>query len=807
MEGLCVDTRQDGLVNRRASRGESTGLVRTSENSAMDDEDDQRLLDIIGDVQALNNYLHGCSNKSVDTNDVPNATFGSADSLFANNTGDLDSSLKSYGNCLGVVGEAGGVELNFSSSLQFIEDELVRASPSGAEKGDEQPFDILQKSLLEADITEQTLVQEALLESTPVPTVFPEQVVSGAGFDGVAAGGLPFSGTQPQGFLQQPLQNGSSVGHIQVLGSFNGSPSVVTATGMLVQRPAGQAGGSGQGSVFSPTPGGTQVPVTLSGCGTPIPLQNIIIQRGLPPQALVKPIQPKPLPVGGQTVYSLGVQIPAAAGSPQPTQQVKVVSQSSSIVIQPSLGQQQQASIPTGQFILPTSLSLTPDHSSQSLQALNGPALQTTQPMQPMVTAEDTSTSTTYSILTNHSTSATVQLVAGQGFAAGGHLIVNQGVVSGQVAHGAPTLVQVSGTQVTTPKTWAGLSSSTSASPTPNPVQGTPIQSHFTLVSSTASSSAEYNNQIGGAVSVGLQSQPQVSVNLGQRILVPLVQSSAPSAQTGVSEQHFQTQVFAVAQDSPSAPPRLQLGSMLGDKAVKTLPATSQVEPLYTVTSSLNLHNRPVKQMLTKGDLVFQQLHQDQVKALSANRSPFTSLEDAFLQLLPYHVFQGALPTDDDFAKVDQEFEAVATDVLKRTQAMLSKYRCLLLAEAERTSPSSEIVMIDRTFNQEERRELTQDKRMVLVDPEGFLEDFCCMVKPVETTWVGDAQVPAGCSSDLDIDGCRTEMIQSQQTDVSPPSTAIEITPDMKSCQMPVTVMLKKCSSAVYHGWLFLYLS
>ena len=95
---------------------------------------------------------------------------------------------------------------------------------------------------------------------------------------------------------------------------------------------------------------------------------------------------------------------------------------------------------------------------------------------------------------------------------------------------------------------------------------------------------------------------------------------------------------------------------------------------------------------------------------------------------------------------VDEEFESVATQVLKRTQAMVNKYRRLLMVEAEvrthtlththphtntrallltegptcpvqRSSPSSEMVMIDRTFNQEERSNLTQDKRMVLVDP------------------------------------------------------------------------------------------
>lgn len=85
----------------------------------------------------------------------------------------------------------------------------------------------------------------------------------------------------------------------------------------------------------------------------------------------------------------------------------------------------------------------------------------------------------------------------------------------------------------------------------------------------------------------------------------------------------------------------------------------------------------------------------------------------------------------------------------------------LPLPSLQRSSPSSEMVMIDRTFNQEERSNLTQDKRMVMVDPgkkkkrlqivkhnillhkrfyytlplfhicliDSFLEDFCCGMK------------------------------------------------------------------------------
>ncbi|MBN3298462.1 BICRL protein, partial [Amia calva] len=114
---------------------------------------------------------------------------------------------------------------------------------------------------------------------------------------------------------------------------------------------------------------------------------------------------------------------------------------------------------------------------------------------------------------------------------------------------------------------------------------------------------------------------------------------------------------------------------------------------------------------------ILQQLQKDQLDVQVADKSSFSSLDDAIHKLLPYHVYQGALPSDEDFNRVDDEFEVVATQVLKRTQAMLNKYRRLLFVEAKRMSPSSEMVMIDRTFNQEERANLTQDKRLALMDP------------------------------------------------------------------------------------------
>lgn len=685
-------------------------------DGVMDDEDDRRLLDFIGDVQALNEYLHGSNSKSIGEDDVTNATFGSASSFFTSDTGGSSEGLKDGHNHLGEFGEAGDAELQLSSSLPFIEDDLdSETSADGVDLGGEdQPFDILQKSLLEADITEQTLAQEALLDSQPslIPTAtaFPQQLVSG-GFAGVAGPGVVAPLAQPQAFIQQvpqlPLPNGPA-GHIQVVGSFNGSASSMMTINSLEQpqillRQSGN--NSGQGTMFAPS---TPNQVSMSFNKGTIPVQNIIIQRGPTQQTLVRPIQPKPLQTGGQTVYNIsniGIQPSTttagnlvssaytATGSPQPAQQVKVVNPASSIVMHSPLGQQaqtqSQSNLPQGQFLLPSSISLTPGTTVHGFQAVNGQVLQgNTQVGDP-----SSMSTTTYSILTNQNT--TVQLIAGQNFSAGGQLIVNQGLVSGgQIGQASPTpVVQVSQRPAAAAKVWTS-----SASPSPTPVQATQTSSHLTMISSGVQ---------------GPQVCQQLSVNPGQHLLMPVGQNA--SATSGFQE--FQV---SLNQDTTAATQRgqTQLVNLLGTKVLKPLTPASQELPLTP--------KRPATQQLTRGELVLQQLRQDHSRVLSSDRTPFSSLNDVIDRLLPYHVFQGSPPQDEDFAKVDEEFEAVATQVLSRTQAMVNKYRRLLMVEAERSSPSSEMVMIDRTFNQEERGNLTQDKRMVLVDPDSFLEEFCC---------------------------------------------------------------------------------
>uniref|UniRef100_A0A674I8L3 BRD4 interacting chromatin remodeling complex associated protein n=1 Tax=Terrapene triunguis TaxID=2587831 RepID=A0A674I8L3_9SAUR len=122
-----------------------------------------------------------------------------------------------------------------------------------------------------------------------------------------------------------------------------------------------------------------------------------------------------------------------------------------------------------------------------------------------------------------------------------------------------------------------------------------------------------------------------------------------------------------------------------------------------------------------------EQLHKHQGAVLHPDyKTSFRSFEDALQRLLPYHVYQGMLPSTHDYRKVDEEFETVSTQLLKRTQAMLNKYRLLLLEESRRVSPSAEMVMIDRMFIQEEKTMLALDKQLAKEKPG---ENLCSLEK------------------------------------------------------------------------------
>ncbi|XP_027563949.1 BRD4-interacting chromatin-remodeling complex-associated protein-like, partial [Neopelma chrysocephalum] len=171
----------------------------------MDDEDGRCLLDVICDPQALNDFLHG--SEKIDSDDLLDNS-GDAASAFFEGAG-LHGQEPS-GNPL----SAEPSQPPASVDLDFLEDDIL-GSPSGAGAGAEQPCDILQQSLQEANITEQTLEAEAELDlgSFQLPALQPvvqapdgtPQIFSGA------AGAADLLGLQPpavlahQALVQQPV--------------------------------------------------------------------------------------------------------------------------------------------------------------------------------------------------------------------------------------------------------------------------------------------------------------------------------------------------------------------------------------------------------------------------------------------------------------------------------------------------------------------------------------------------------------------------------------------------------------------------
>ncbi|CAJ1064959.1 BRD4-interacting chromatin-remodeling complex-associated protein isoform X2 [Xyrichtys novacula] len=149
------------------------------------------------------------------------------------------------------------------------------------------------------------------------------------------------------------------------------------------------------------------------------------------------------------------------------------------------------------------------------------------------------------------------------------------------------------------------------------------------------------------------------------------------------------------------------------------MPAPQPPAPVQTQTTTMKM---PFSAEPSKEARMLEQLRKQQGSVLHPNYSaPFCSFEDTLHRLLPYHVYQGTANSSQDYQRVDDEFEKVSCHLLKRTQAMLDKYRHLLFAESKRLGPSAEMVMIDRMFIQEEKIALSQDRVLARERPEEFV--------------------------------------------------------------------------------------
>ncbi|XP_043917843.1 BRD4-interacting chromatin-remodeling complex-associated protein-like [Protopterus annectens] len=821
----------------------------------MDDDDDQCLLDILGEPPALNYFLHRSGSKLIT---------------------DSKPSSKSLDNHLG---EISSDELCLPTSLQFLEDELDSSSPL-QELVEDQPFDILQKSLQEANITEQTLAEEAYLDASSGSSQqcaqaslhsSPSSVssftqgsnvsnYSGQSLQPVGVGHVPVvqqaldtsfgssSVNVQQSFMQvgvnsvttQQLSNssqiGGSPGQIQLLGSVSTQPSMMTINhldgshiilkGNGQQRPANMSGGllvqrqspSGNSLYGGHNPNllTQSVGSHFSNCNVAasLPVHNIIIQRSPNPAKVPINIQPKPNQVGHQAIYSTqGMQqhhVRHGVPYPQSNSQnstlghqmtVSIVNQQnmrksaapqsvnpsgSGIVIHSPMG---QPHAPQNRFFLPTNLSVN-SNSLHHVQTINGQILHnprahmmTGQAPSEHVIVNQNSTSMvmanqSYSgqILTTQNTA--VQLVSGQAFtASGGQVLVNHGTsqtVAGQVQQISPTVLHLSPSQGSITHAKSGFATVHAGQPVS---QVMPLQNQYAVMdtSSTACPNMGQTVQpvLSGASISGVQHSQQIQAQVtvssthclpdsSLRITATYSQAATqqPFASPQVQKKLLNQPFSALTSDPQDGLKQPQLTSLLSNKmspghsncqAGKVTGGTtlqhhfgkiqqhqekqSKQGCFHTPTQAdcpSSGQKRSASSQLTKGNLILKHLQKDHSHVVAPDKTPFTSLEDTFERLIPYNVFQGSLPTEEELKKVDDEFEVVATQMLKRSQAMLNKYRGLLLEEAVRVNPSAEMVMIDRMFNQEERTILSHDKRLALMDPDGYLADFCCLSKCLE---------------------------------------------------------------------------
>ncbi|XP_036379248.1 BRD4-interacting chromatin-remodeling complex-associated protein-like [Megalops cyprinoides] len=151
---------------------------------------------------------------------------------------------------------------------------------------------------------------------------------------------------------------------------------------------------------------------------------------------------------------------------------------------------------------------------------------------------------------------------------------------------------------------------------------------------------------------------------------------------------------------------------------VSQLSAPQPPAPVQTQTTALKM---PFSMKPSKEARMLEQLRKQQGSVLHPDySSPFRSFADALQRLIPYHLYQGTPSSLQDYRRVDEEFESVSSQLLKRTQAMLDKYRLLLFEESKRLGPSAEMVMIDRMFIQEEKTALNQDRLLAKERPDEY---------------------------------------------------------------------------------------
>ncbi|XP_059420621.1 BRD4-interacting chromatin-remodeling complex-associated protein-like isoform X4 [Carassius carassius] len=220
---------------------------------------------------------------------------------------------------------------------------------------------------------------------------------------------------------------------------------------------------------------------------------------------------------------------------------------------------------------------------------------------------------------------------------------------------------------------------------------------------------------------------------------------------------------------------------------------------LQTQTSTLK---RPFSMEPSKEARMLEQLRKQQGSVLHPDySSPFHSFEDTLHRLLPYHLYQGMASSPEDYCKVDDEFENASCHLLKRTQAMVDKYRHLLFEESkQRLGPSAEMVMIDRMFIQEEKVALSQDRVLAKEKPEEFVANSCLLdtsaVRPVQvelsSVRTASAAATAGAGQPVAVTPSPAAAVAPAPTPTSGPTPAAAPTPASTPALFPPTKLVIK---------------
>ncbi|XP_072822861.1 BRD4-interacting chromatin-remodeling complex-associated protein isoform X2 [Vicugna pacos] len=303
----------------------------------------------------------------------------------------------------------------------------------------------------------------------------------------------------------------------------------------------------------------------------------------------------------------------------------------------------------------------------------------------------------------------------------------------------APTPQAAAPPQATTPQPSPGLASSPEKI-----VLGQPPSAATTAIL-TQDSLQMFLPQVPSGIilqskAVGAPAAPQTSASLGP-LASPtasvLVSGQAPSGTPATPSHPPAPAPMATAGLPPLLPAESKafasnLQTLSVAKAAASGPGKSSGMQYESKSGSLK---KPPTLQPSKEACFLEHLHKHQGSVLHPDyKTAFPSFEDALHRLLPYHVYQGALPSPNDYHKVDEEFETVSTQLLKRTQAMLNKYRLLLLEESRRVSPSAEMVMIDRMFIQEEKTTLALDKQLAKEKPDEYVSSSRSLGLPVSAS-------------------------------------------------------------------------